>query len=355
MCDLNLYGVWVFLVFMLSTNCFPITEATPIGITLQTNSTAKQIPASPFFFFPAGKQAENMIVRSSGHILVTLDTAPDLYHIDPFHNQTGGIAHHFEGYTSLFGIVEEETDVFYVIASNFSGPPDYEGYEGSVSIFEVDLRNVPDPTISQNDVKVSRILDVPEAQLLDGLTIVNQGRGLLMSGDAQTGTLYLIDIHNHTADAVLQDDLLIGTSEVIAAGLANIGVNGLKFHNGTLYFTNTAKGLYGYVPIDKPTGRPTAKPSILSNYYGTYVDDFSFDSAGNQFISEDENGILLRPAITTAAQNHTRLLSSLPGADSNAFGRTAVDHCILYATFAGTPSGVASIDVGEGGFCARTK
>ena len=351
--DLKLHRVWAFLVFMLSAQCFPITEAIPVETTLQANYTAKQIPASPFFFFPDGKQAENMIVRSSGHLIVTLDTAPDLYYIDPFHNQTGGIAHHFGGYTSLFGIVEEETDVFYVIASNFSGPPDYEGYQGSVSIFEVDLRDVPDPTISQSDVRVSKILDIPEAQLLDGLTTVNQRRGLLMSGDAQTGTLYLIDIHNHTAEAVLQDELLIGTSEVVAAGLANIGVNGLKFHNGALYFTNTAQGLYGWVPIDKETGRPTAKPSILSNYSGIYVDDFSFDSAGNQFISEDDNGILLRPAITTAAQNHTRLLSRLPGADSNAFGRTAVDHCLLYATFAGAPSGVASIDVGKRGFCAR--
>ena len=82
------------------------------------------------------------------------------------------------------------------------------------------------------------------------------------------------------------------------------------------------------------------------------MDDFNFDSAGNQFISEDENGVLLRPAITTAVQNHTRLFSILPGADSNAFGRTAFDHCILYATFAGTPSGVPSIDVGKEGFCA---
>ena len=245
MSDLELYSVWAFLLLILSRKCFSTAEAIPVEITIKAKYTAEQIPASPIFFFPDGKQAENMIVRSSGNVLVTLDTSPDLYQINPFLNQTGGIAHRFEGYTSLFGIVEEKTDVFYVIASNFSGPPDYEGYGGSVSIFEVDLRNVPDPTISQGAVKASKIVNVPEAQLLDGLTIVDQRRGLLMSGDAQTGTLYLIDTHKHTEDAVLQEELLMGTSEAVAAGLAHIGVNGLKFHNGTLYFTNTAKGLYG--------------------------------------------------------------------------------------------------------------
>ena len=117
----------------------------------------------PLFYFPDGKQAENMRVRSNGQLLVTLDTAPDLYQINPFHSQTGGIFYRFEGYTSLFGIVEEMTDVFYVIASNVSGPPNSYGYEGSVSIFKVDLQNIPDLAISQSAVKVSKIVDVLEA------------------------------------------------------------------------------------------------------------------------------------------------------------------------------------------------
>ena len=348
---LQLHSIWTFLRVTLSAKLFPhIGTAAPIAMILQSNRTARHISATPLFYFPDGKQAENMKVRSNGQILVTLDTAPDLYQINPFYNQTGGIAYRFEGYTSLFGIVEETTDKFYVIACNFSGPPLYYGYEGSVSIFEVDLRNIPDPTIARSAVKVSKVADVPQAQLLDGLAIVKQPGGLLMSGDAQTGTLYLIDPQKHTANAVLQDELLNGTSQEAAAGLAHIGINGLKFHEGDLYFTNTAKGLYGKVPINSTTGKPTGRPSILSDY-GTYVDDFSFDSSGNQFISEDENGVLLRPVNTTAAENRTRLLTLLPGADSNAFGRTALDKCTLYSTFAGATSGVASINVGKEGFC----
>ena len=86
-------------------------------------------------------------------------------------------------------------DVFYVIASNYTSAPDYYGFQGSVSILEVDLRGVPDPVNTQGDIKVSKIVDIPQAQLLDGFAVVNETFGLLISGDAQTGTLYLINVH----------------------------------------------------------------------------------------------------------------------------------------------------------------
>ncbi len=171
---LQFHEIWTFLLVTLSTNFPHISTASPVASTLQRKRTASKIPATPLFYFPDGKQAENMKIRLNGQILITLDTAPELYQIAPFRNQTGGIAYRIEGYTSLFGIVEETTDIFYVIASNFSGLPDYYGYEGSVSIFEVDLRNIPDQTIDQSAVKVSKVVDVPQAQLLDGLVIVNQ-------------------------------------------------------------------------------------------------------------------------------------------------------------------------------------
>lgn len=81
--------------------------------------------------------------------------------------------------------------------------------------------------VSQSGVKVSKVVDVPKLQLLDGLAIVNQPDGLLMSADAQTGALYLIDIQKRTANGVLQDELLDGTTDEVAAALAHIGTNGL--------------------------------------------------------------------------------------------------------------------------------
>ena len=307
------------------------------------------IPATPFFSFPNSNQAENIKVRANGQLLVTLDTAPELYQIDPSRNQSGGIVHTFEGYRSLFGIVELRQDVFYVIASNFTGAPDYYGFQGSVSIFKVNIRGIPDPTVAQSAVRVSKVVDIPQAQLLDGLGIVNASAGLLISGDAQTGTLYLIDVYKRTARAVLQDAIFQGTSNTRAAALEHVGINGIKVYRSNLYFTNTAKGTFGKLLLNSTTGLPAGTPAVLANY-GTLTDDLTID-LGNAFISEPLNGILLRPANTTSANNQTRLLTQLYGANSNAFGRTPFDNCILYSTFDGPSSGVARIDVGSEGFC----
>ncbi|KAL8745310.1 MAG: hypothetical protein Q9190_002544 [Brigantiaea leucoxantha] len=311
-----------------------------------TNST---VQAVPFYTFPIGWQPENIRPRASGQLLVTINTgAPALYQVDPSRSQHGRILHQFGGYQSLFGIVEPVPNVFYIIASNFSDAPDYYGFQGSTSIFQVNLSGVANPA-SRPGPKVTKVLDIPEAQLLDGLAVANADAGLLISGDAQTGTLYLIDVQRRTAKAVLQDELLKGTSDERAAALAHVGINGVKISGDTVYFTNTAKGTHGKVPIDRTTALPKGKPSVIADYT-TYTDDLSFDRVGNQFISEPLFGVLLRPAKN--GDRETRLLTSLFGANANAFGRCTEDRCILYSTFNGNPSGLARVDTRKFGFCS---
>lgn len=312
--------------------------------------TAASVPATPVFLFPTTYQPENIKPRLSGQLLVTINTVPELWQIDPFHNQSGSLVHSFKGYESLFGIVESQVDIFYVIASNFTGAPDYYGIPGSVSILEIDLRGYHPPLGDQSAIRVSKVVDIPQAQLLDGLALINPSAGLLMSGDAQTGVLYLIDTHRRTAKAVLQDALLNGTTSDRASGLAHVGINGIKYYDGNLYFTNTAKGLYCKMPINATTGVISGRPSVIENY-GTYLDDLNFDHQGNQYISEPLNGILLRPANTSSTNPQTILLTELFGANSNAFGTTVLDKCILYSTYNGAPGGVARINVGKERFC----
>jgi len=83
-------------------------------------SSTNQILATPLFHVPVSKQAESMVARSNGQLLVTVDTGSELYQINPFHNQVGRVVHRFDGYTSSFGITEDSVDDFLIIASNFS-------------------------------------------------------------------------------------------------------------------------------------------------------------------------------------------------------------------------------------------
>lgn len=346
---------WTFLILTVFSTFPEHCKASPTSsILLQQRPTGHKLPATPFFTFPSAYQPENIHPRESGQLLVTIDTAPVLYQVNPFLNQSGSIIHTFDNYTSLFGIVELAPDLFYVTAGNFTGPPDYYGFANGWSIFEVDLRGIPDPATAQSTVltRISKVVDIPQAQLLDGLAIVNAPAGLLMTGDAQTGTLWLIDVHAGTAKAVLTDPLLSPTSTARIASLAHVGINGIKFHNGSLYWTNTAKGLYCNIALSNYTGTPVGNASVLADY-GTLTDDFNFDRYGNQFISLPLLGVLLRPVGTSVAHNESRLLADLYGANSNAFGRTPLDRCILYSTFNGAPGGLAKIDAGKQGFCGE--
>lgn len=315
----------------------------------------RDLLATPFFLFsngPQPAQPENIKPRSNGQLLVTLNTVAELWQVDPFKTQTGNLVHSFAGYQSLFGIVESSNDIYHIIASNFTGAPDYYGFQGSVSIFEVNLRGYQDSRLTPNAVRVSKVLDIPQAQLLDGLALIDGRAGLLMSGDAQTGVVYLINTQSRTSVAVLQSELLNGTATSRASGLAHVGINGIKYRDSKLYWTNTAKGLYGIIPLDPSNGMPTGSPSVLEDY-GTFLDDLSFDDTGNQYISEPLNGILLRTADSTSTKPQTSLLAKLYGANSNALGVTAADKCVLYSTYNGAPGGVARINVGLDGLCRK--
>lgn len=335
---------WAFALLTVSFTLLPQTiTATPIS-----KRAPSQLPNTPVYRFADGLQAENIKPRASGQLLITVNTAPELYQINPFANQTGGLVHRFDGYTSLFGILELQPDIFYVTAGNYTGAPDYWGIAGTFAIWKVDLRGLPDPAATPSAVKVSKIVDVPDAGLLDGFDVVNRSAGLLATGDTQSGAIFLIDVKKATATAVYQDPLLQGTSPDRAAGLAHIGTNGLKVRGTDLYFTNTAKYTFGKVPLGcYMTGKRACGAAVLATY-GSITDDLAFDSNGDQFICTPFQGIMFRPADGGSGGG---LLTQLFGANSVAFGRTAVDRCVLYATFVGPVSGVARVDTSAQGYC----
>ncbi|KAL9043683.1 MAG: hypothetical protein Q9214_003140, partial [Letrouitia sp. 1 TL-2023] len=324
------------------------------------------LSARQFYHFQENYQPENIRPRPSGKLLVTVNTQPLLYEIDPSSNQVGGIVHRFDGYQSLFGIVESaEPDLYYLIANNFTSIPDFWGIPGSNSIFSVDLRQISDPTTRHGSrrVKVTKIVDIPEAGLLDGLTIVNAQAGLLITGDAQSGTLYLIDTTKRTAKAVLKDALLAGTATDRAASLAHTGINGIKFYgpSNKLYITNTAKGLLVTIGLNPHSGMPTTKPVVVEDLgLGDYLDDLSFDRKGNQYICEPLKGVRFRPA-EADRKGHSQkssLLVKLANANANTFGRMEGDECILYTTFGaplGENPGIARVNTKSLGFCKGKK
>ena len=347
-----------------------ISPATSGGGTIRTSIQQQLNVTTQFYQFEDGVQPENVKQRPGGQLLVTINSLPELFQIDPNVQQMGKSIWTFPGYTSLFGIVESQAngdgnDIFYLIANNFTGAPDYYGIPGTNSIFRVNLQNIPDPTSAQgkSKIKVDKIIDIPEAQLLDGLTNLKGGNDLLVAGDAQTGTLWLIDTMAAKATPLYQGPELQGTSDKRADSLAHIGVNGVKYNDhlqdNQLYFTNTAKGTLNKIGVDPMTGKQTSPLVLVEDLHvNTYLDDFSFDSAGNAYICEPLKGVRFRRASPGPVGENSVPLVATFNANSNTFGRLPEDQCILYTTFNGRPSGkdppgLAKIDTRALGFCGK--
>ena len=303
--------------------------------------------SEPIYLFPSGFSVENLIPRTSGHILVTVSNEPKIFQIDPRANNTANVVHSFVDSISLFGIAETETDLFYVLAGNFSGSPTEVGTPGTWTLWQVDLRATDDPSRTDS-AAISRAAGIEGATLLDGLAALTPH--LFVSGDPQEGVLYLIDVQSETSRAIMQDELFVGMNTSAAAGLAHIGINGLKFRDEALYFTNSAKQILGKISIDARTGDVTG-PAIQVFNYSTSLDDFNFDTAGNFFLTWTTQGIAVRPRCADPDSNHTRLVTPLYGANSCAFGRDSQDANILYATQDSDPPRVISIDTSSLGLC----
>ena len=305
------------------------------------------LSAEQFYKFKNGSVPENIGVRKNGKLLVTLNTSPDLYQINPYGEQDGELLHSFKGYNALFGITEVEHDVFYLLSGNWSNAPDYQGVKGSWSVWSVDMGSHPKSygnRGSKQTPRVRKVTDIPEATLLDGFTALNYQKGLAVTGDATTGTLYVIDTKAGKSREIYQDDKLAGKSKG-GKGTDAFGINGMKYRNGRLYFTNASKALLATLAIDANTGDVTkGAKAVTEGEYDTFIDEFAFDPKGNIYMAADLVGIYYLPVASRQSYEH---LIDLPGISSVTLGRTDVDATTLYVTTGvKPPQGVSRIECG---------
>lgn len=126
---------------------------------------------------------ENVAVRSSGELLVTLPTAPELYQVDPFDPVNASLVYRFPIATALLGIDEIEHDFFAVVVGIVHPP---SPVPGSFSVWWVDMRRFE----TRKDGSVLRgatarlITAIPEAALLNGL-IRLPGTPFVLVADSQ--------------------------------------------------------------------------------------------------------------------------------------------------------------------------
>lgn len=240
-----------------------------LGLAVAEGLSIRQIHQWPKYTF-----LENLRMRENGSILTTRLDSPLLLEIDPFSGQGPQTVHKFKDYLAVGGITETVPNLFAVIAGNFSLFT-LTSYPGTYAIWTVDYR--PEAVSKSGAPLVSKLADTPEAGFLDGMTYVPSAHAIFMA-DAQLGLIFKMDIHTGKYAVAVNNTL---TQKCHPKDLE--AVNGLKYFNSSLYWTNSGCGYYAKMALDK-TGHPVGKASIISNPKLS-MDDFAIASDGTAYLT----------------------------------------------------------------------
>ncbi|PVI01656.1 hypothetical protein DM02DRAFT_613479 [Periconia macrospinosa] len=224
--------------------------------------------------------AENIAIRENGHILITSLQTTSIQYFDPAGPNTTLSLPPIPGANGLTGIVEVEKDVFAVAAGIWNITAQRET---NASVWTVDLRASSSPT----KATLKKILEIPETRALNGFTVIPD-TSIVLGSDSVLGGIYAIDIVKRTYTLVIQDVLLQPLTPD-----AFLGVNGIDVFKSALYFANSAKGIFGKIPI-ADDGTATGPAETISQFNTTVVvgiDDFKIDDEGNAYIAAHPNAI----------------------------------------------------------------
>ena len=282
-------------------------------------------PTHLVYQFPNNTWIENLVVRPSGSLLLTLITTPDLYLLDPLAaNPKPQLIHRFNASTWLTGITETDPDTYYLIGANAT----YETIAptaGSNRIYRVHFPQ------SSGAPEISVAAVVKDAIFLNGLITFNPTT--LLASDSTLGVVWAIDIKTGASRIVLKDALMSPTSAI-----PNLGINGIRlFRNSTLYFVNSSQSLLARVRLYANGTAAGPVEKLASGAAGIFYDDFALDGHGDAFLTTSPGNSIEEVSrngsqrIIAGSVNSTEIRQPT----SAQFGRTAADRNVLYVTTAG--------------------
>ena len=334
-------------------------------IPAHIDGKASLLPYKSIATFPIGSFLENLAVRSNGTILISDMLAGEIWYLDPNADDpqstirklhkfvaepnldgTGEVSAYGSGVLAM-AVVEDpqQADVFYALAGSHRKPCTWY-------ISQLDLQHF-DPNNAAQAATVEKLWQVPDAQWLNGATMIPQTSTLVMA-DSVNSTLYACDVRTGKIGVWLEDELLGNVS----GRQQWPGVNGVQFFRNAIYMTNSDRALFLRASVDPLTGNyvPDSLKVIAENGGG---DDFAFDSEGNAYLTTHPmNTVLKLVGVGLGASG--RELESLrvmggtgevetAGPTAAAFGRTVTDRRSLYVT---TEGGIVA-PIGDGPGLAR--
>lgn len=250
---------------------------------------------------------ENVAVRSNGQILATNMNSANLYSIDPV-AKTSKTAISVTGATGLSGIAEYAPDQFAVI--------------GGKGIYKVDFSTGTSP-------KSTLIKTITEASNLNGLATFDNSTVLV--ADAGKGVVYRFDVNTGVYSVALQD------ATMAPSGAIPFGIDGIKYRDGTVWYTNIFKNSFHRVAVDAVSAKATGSYTTLwTNLMG---DDLCFGPNGKIYVATNGRNSLVE---VDPASGKPTSVATVTGSTSCAFGRTEKDANVAYV---GAGQGVFAVPI----------
>ena len=261
--------------------------------------------------YPPGSWVENLALRPNGKILPVLVTSPVLNQVDPW---TGSLTeiYDFSSYgNAMTGIVKLRDDIFVVDVSN-GNLSDLANY-GPWSSWTVHFRGHHD-----ENATVTKIATYPRpVGLLNGMAALNPDLGLVIIADSFLGGVWLLDTEANTTTVAFTDE------SMMAVGANPIGINGIRYRNGTLWFINAAAATLNRIAIDPVTGQKKGNAVVVARNL-TGADDFELDQREqNAYVAIGPANQILKVPTNGGAPS---IFAEVPGPTSVRWGPMKAAH-----------------------------
>ncbi|KAK3984453.1 hypothetical protein QBC44DRAFT_336965 [Cladorrhinum sp. PSN332] len=248
---------------------------------LSTLSLANPTPSKPpkitelYSFTPSNPIfLENLHQLPDSRLLISsFSPNGSLYILDPRKPHTAPItATNFPNATIQLGIAPLGNHK-YAIATGILGDLVFVHGTGNIRIISL-------PPNAQTAKQID-VIPVPDTWILNGLIALPAKPHILLSADSTEGRILRINTQTRQADVAFADPLLDANNHPVLP----LGVNGIRIRDGYLYFTNSARGIFGRVKIDQE-GNKTGNVEVLYQLVG----ETGFENAYDDFVLDERTG-----------------------------------------------------------------
>ncbi|KAF3484366.1 uncharacterized protein GIQ15_03690 [Arthroderma uncinatum] len=302
--------------------------------------------------FPDPTYLQSLYVRSNGDILVTTAWPNGtIYYVagPTTKSPKVSLVHTFdpEIVNVATSIIETQPDVY----AFYAGKQVHLGIgiNGTFGVWELDLR----PTrrrYNPGKAIVRELVHIPNGGLLSGLEPIPDRPSTLLVADSTVGVIWHVDTITRKYKLGIEDPALRGP----AWAPTQFGVNGIQYHKGYLYWTNSFEAtVYRLRMTRQGYAAPGAKGELVKEIRSFFIDNFTFGPRNSDTLwiatNADNRLITLSPGGNVTAVLGEPDELTMSGVVQPAFGKLRGDTNTLYAVTSGGFNFPINGTVTEGG------